>query len=410
MNVKDPTQTPLIPRPIVGAQAQTPTPQAEAKPQAKADQFAQSGRTTEGKPLNDLVPQGESRGQVLTPALKQKLAPYLKARPKKGFGYIVAEGDVLDQLLQEAYDDSEGDENESDEDRLEKWIGAFLSYNCHLGMNTADALSTAIGQLLFFPQLNEMLEFHTTLREAANPLSFPAIESFLKLAELPPEAASQFHFVGGKTASNAALKLRADESRERRGLGKRTKGLRGTETVQGSLSRLARQAGSVVLQMIEWGRALEARTPPAMSKSDTSEAVQALMLQAEAAPSWEAAQPFASEAITAQLLEAMKAWKVQKADQAHDALKRSGLDGLLVESLLRGKLTYQASDRHLNRLRDSIRSRAVSVNDIKNGILAFDAAAQRLAIVSGKNGPFQYATRVNHARDSLITFARSLHR
>jgi hypothetical protein len=263
MNVKDPTSSPILSRPIVGTQPQTPTPHTEAKPLQKApDQFAQTGRSAEGKPLNDLVPQGQSRGQVLTPALKQKLAPYLKARPKKGFGYIVAEGDVLDQLLQEAYDDSEGEEGQSDDDRLEKWIGAFLSYNCHLGLNTADALSAAIGQLLFFPELNEMLEFHTTLRQAANPLSFPAIESFLKLAELPAEAAAHFHFVGGKSASNAALKLRADESQERRGLGKRTKGLRGTETVQGSLSRLARQAGGVVLQMVEWGRELEAKKNP----------------------------------------------------------------------------------------------------------------------------------------------------
>jgi hypothetical protein len=143
---------------------------------------------------------------------------------------------------------------------------------------------------------------------------------------------------------------------------------------------------------------------------ERTEAVKGLMQQAEAAPTWNEAQPLVSEAIVAQLLEAMKAWKVPKAEQAHESLRRSGLDQLLVEALLRGKLTYQASDRHLNRLRDAIRSRVISVNDIKNGILAFDGAAQRLAIVSGKNGPFSYITRGNHARDSLITFARSLHR
>lgn len=144
--------------------------------------------------------------------------------------------------------------------------------------------------------------------------------------------------------------------------------------------------------------------------SDRTDAVKVLMQQAEAAPTWDDAQPFVAEAIVSQLLEAMRAWKVPKAEQAHQALKVSGLDQLLVEALLRGKLTYQAADRHLNRLRDAIKARGISVADIKNGIHAFDGAAQRLAIVSGKNGPFLYPLRGNHARDSLITFGSSLHR
>jgi hypothetical protein len=144
--------------------------------------------------------------------------------------------------------------------------------------------------------------------------------------------------------------------------------------------------------------------------TDRTDAAKVLMQQAEAAPTWEQAQPFVAEAIIAQLLEAMKTWRMTKAEQAHEALRRSGLDQLLVEALLRGKLTYQAADRHLNRMRDGIRARKASPNDVKTGILAFDGAAQRLAVVSGKNGPFQYPLRGNHARDSLITFARSLHR
>jgi hypothetical protein len=142
----------------------------------------------------------------------------------------------------------------------------------------------------------------------------------------------------------------------------------------------------------------------------TNETVKGLMRRAEDAQSYEDALPFVAEAITAQLLEAMKTSKMPKADQQIDALKKSGLDQLLVEALLRGRLTYQAADRHLNRMRDSIRSRVVPVQDMKNGILAFDGAAQRLALVSGKGGPFQYPLHGNHARDSLITFASSLHR
>jgi len=149
---------------------------------------------------------------------------------------------------------------------------------------------------------------------------------------------------------------------------------------------------------------------PSFQTADRTEAAKVLMQQAEGAASWDEAYPFVAEAIVAQLLEAMKTWRMTKAEQAHESLRKSGLDQLLVEALLRGKLTYQATDRHLNRMRDAIRSRSASPNDVKAGILAFDGAAQRLAVVSGKNGPFQYPLRGNHARDSLITFARSLHR
>jgi hypothetical protein len=148
----------------------------------------------------------------------------------------------------------------------------------------------------------------------------------------------------------------------------------------------------------------------AATVAPTTDAVKLLMRQAEAAPTYEDALPFVAEAVTAQLLEAMKLSKMSKADQSVDALRRSGLDQLLVEALVRGRLTFQAADRHLNRMRDAIRTRRIPPQDIKNGILAFDGAAQRLALVSGKGGPFQYPLHGNHARDSLITFASSLHR
>jgi hypothetical protein len=146
------------------------------------------------------------------------------------------------------------------------------------------------------------------------------------------------------------------------------------------------------------------------SWASNTEAVKSLMKQAEDAPYYEDAVPFVAEAVTLQLLDAMKSSRVPKSDQQIEALKKSGLHELLVDTLMKGKLTYQAADRHLERMRAAIRGRTISVQDLKNGILAFDDAAQRLALVSGKGGPFQYPLAGNHARDSLITFARSLHR
>lgn len=135
----------------------------------------------------------------------------------------------------------------------------------------------------------------------------------------------------------------------------------------------------------------------------------ALMQNAEAAESHDDALALVGEAILAQLLEAMKAARVPKAEKAVEALKVSGLDRLLIEAWSRGKITYRMVDAHLNRLRGEITSRE-RAEMIKQGILAFDGAAQRLAMVSGRNGPFSYPLRNNHARDSLITFARALHR
>lgn len=146
-------------------------------------------------------------------------------------------------------------------------------------------------------------------------------------------------------------------------------------------------------------------TPP-----PTNERVRGLLREAEAQATYEAALPLVGEALIAQLVDAMKASKMPKADQAIESLKRAGLDQLLVEAMLRGKLTLHAADRHLNRMRDGIKNRTIPVQDVKNGILAFDGAAQRLALVAGKGGTFQYPLLGNHPRDSLITFASSLHR
>src|SRR5262245_58465599 len=99
-----------------------------------------------------------------------------------------------------------------------------------------------------------MLDLHTKLEGTINPLNFPAIESFMKLASLPPEASAYFHFITGKGPNPApGLALRADNNEARRGLGKRTKRWK-TENVPNSMSRMARTAGSTVLTLVEEAR------------------------------------------------------------------------------------------------------------------------------------------------------------
>src|SRR5688572_18862824 len=133
MSIKDPTFSPIVPRtqtPLPGVQP-NPIAQTDARPagqQPATDRF--DARPTDHRQTADVVAPGTSTGVVITAALRQKLAPFLKERPKKGFGYIIAQGDVLDQLLEEAYQDSQDNQSgeHSDDDRLDRWIEAFLLY------------------------------------------------------------------------------------------------------------------------------------------------------------------------------------------------------------------------------------------------------------------------------------------
>ena len=134
------------------------------------------------------------------------------------------------------------------------------------------------------------------------------------------------------------------------------------------------------------------------------------LARARAASTRENAVRAAGEALSAELLDAMKAAGISKAEKSVNALRFAGLDTLLAEGLARGKVTYRMVAGDLDRLRKALVDRTLSANDIKLGILAFDESAQRLAMVAGKNGSFTYAHAGNRARDSLITFARSLHR
>lgn len=124
----------------------------------------------------------------------------------------------------------------------------------------------------------------------------------------------------------------------------------------------------------------------------------------------------AGEAVLRQLESALVEGKVRfrnrqigDAKKALTYLRRSGLHFLLIEGFSEGQLSYAAVSRHLDRLGRWVRDRKRTAQEIKLGILAFDEVAQRLAIAGGVGGPFRYPLR-DRARDSLITFARALHR
>jgi len=143
-----------------------------------------------------------------------------------------------------------------------------------------------------------------------------------------------------------------------------------------------------------------------MAAQDT----ESLLHQAQSASEPTEVLRLAGEAVSSELLVAMKAAGIPKSDKAVTALKTAGLDTLLAIALAHGRLKYSPVTEILAGLRTALQDRSLSAEQIKDGILAFDSAAQRLAMVSGAGGDFSYPTKGNRARDSLMTFARSLHR
>jgi hypothetical protein len=137
---------------------------------------------------------------------------------------------------------------------------------------------------------------------------------------------------------------------------------------------------------------------------------ESLLKQAQLATESSETLRLAGAAVSAELLAAMKAAGISKSDKSVSALRAAGLDGLLAMALANGRLRYTPVTEFLARLRTDLQDRSLSAEQIKDGILAFDSAAQRLAMVSGSGGGFVYPTKGNRARDSLMTFARSLHR
>ena len=116
----------------------------------------------------------------------------------------------------------------------------------------------------------------------------------------------------------------------------------------------------------------------------------------------------AGKVVVEVLREAMRAAGTPKIDAALAALSMTELDHLLARSLAEGEVDHREVRRQLDRLMRALSSRTLSAAEIKAGIRAFDEAAQRIAGASVRG--LKYPTTGNRARDSLITFARSLHR
>ncbi len=129
-----------------------------------------------------------------------------------------------------------------------------------------------------------------------------------------------------------------------------------------------------------------------------------------AAPTLDAALVHAGQAVVQALRDAMKAAGISKIEPALAALQATELDRLLARSLAEGAVDHRVVRGELERLMRALSSRTIAAADLKAGILAFDEAAQRIALAAGRGSAFKYPTVGNRARDSLITFARSLHR
>jgi hypothetical protein len=135
-----------------------------------------------------------------------------------------------------------------------------------------------------------------------------------------------------------------------------------------------------------------------------------LLEAAASAASAEEARGLAGQAVLAELSRAMREAGITKAEQSVAAINAAGLGPLLARALAEGRVKLSWVDAELDRFRKALVRRDLSAQDIKLGILAFDECAQRLSLVAGKTGGFDYPSSGNRARDSLITFARSLHR
>jgi len=118
----------------------------------------------------------------------------------------------------------------------------------------------------------------------------------------------------------------------------------------------------------------------------------------------------AADALTTELLNAMKTVGVKRSDDAIAALKKTGLDKLLVRSMALGQVSHTVVRTELDRLTKALGRRELTAQELKAGILTFDESAQRIALSTTKGLSFKYPSVANRARDSLITFARSLHR
>lgn len=112
-------------------------------------------------------------------------------------------------------------------------------------------------------------------------------------------------------------------------------------------------------------------------------------------------------ALQIELLLALRSLAHLDGQKAVAAFSRSGLGRALLETGAAGRLTRYSVDTHLNRMRAELVERRLSAEEAKLGLLAYDAALQGLSAVS----PTDLKPPVGSAaRDSLLVFARALHR
>jgi hypothetical protein len=149
--------------------------------------------------------------------------------------------------------------------------------------------------------------------------------------------------------------------------------------------------------------------PSAPNPARPARVAEALERAGQAGSAAEALEVLAS-LVRAELRDAMRAAGVAKPEAALNALERTGLDQLLVRGLAFGRISPLAVRCELDRLRRALSERRFTAAELKLALVSLDENAQRLALALDRSAGFRYPTQGNRARDSLLTFARSLHR
>lgn len=116
----------------------------------------------------------------LPPALAARIMERLSNSPMEGHAYNIMAGDVLGNLLTQAY----GQQGLA-------LMDAFAAMNPQFSPDQLDNLSSLVGQALLFPMMAQLQEMAQTL--AATPGGgFPAMDAFQGAAGMNPHVARQF--------------------------------------------------------------------------------------------------------------------------------------------------------------------------------------------------------------------------
>lgn len=113
------------------------------------------------------------------------------------------------------------------------------------------------------------------------------------------------------------------------------------------------------------------------------------------------------EDFTAKARQAIRGKRSMLKRSGLDAMQASGADTLMVHVLLQGKLSMSMVRAEMARLTEGIRGGALSVADVKKGLVTADGLLQRFRLAGV---PVDYSHVGNGPRDLLLSFASSLHR